>query len=174
MTTVPLSVCYGGAKPLGPCGRSNFVPCGWPVGHARGVRGPKSTVPSSAILVGSVAAEQSYRALGTLAPEFPNTSRDFRWQITSFPVHLLIIIHLEIGSLVPPCTHMAGPRSPVLLCYLDKVVGFLMPRSKASFPVPVPHSPFWFLVPRSGSSFLVYRFITVQTDKLTEVIVLNT
>ena len=37
----------------------------------RGVRGPKSTVPSSAILVGSVAAERSYRALGTPAPEFP-------------------------------------------------------------------------------------------------------
>ena len=34
----------------------------------RGVRGPKSTVPSSAILVGSVATEWSYRALGTLTP----------------------------------------------------------------------------------------------------------
>ena len=32
---------------------------------------PKSTVPSSAILVGSMAAERSYRALGTLTPEFP-------------------------------------------------------------------------------------------------------
>ena len=71
VTTVPLSVCYRGAKPLGPCGCSNFVPCGWPFGHARGVRGPKSTVPSSAILIGSVAAERSYRALGTLAPGFP-------------------------------------------------------------------------------------------------------
>ena len=67
MTTVPLSVCYGGAKPLGPCGHSNFVP----YDTVRGVRGPKSTVPSSAILVGSVAAERSYRALGTLRPEFP-------------------------------------------------------------------------------------------------------
>ena len=37
----------------------------------RGVRGPKSTVPSSAILVGSVAAERSYHALGTLTPGFP-------------------------------------------------------------------------------------------------------
>ena len=35
------------------------------------MRGPKSTVPSSAILVGSLAAERLYRALGTLAPEFP-------------------------------------------------------------------------------------------------------
>ena len=31
---------------------------------------PKSTVPSSAILVGSVAAERSYRAFGTLVPKF--------------------------------------------------------------------------------------------------------
>ena len=37
----------------------------------RGVRGPKSTVPWSAILVGSVAVERSYRALGTLTPGFP-------------------------------------------------------------------------------------------------------
>ena len=50
---------------------------------------------------------------------------------------------------------MAGPRSPMLLCYLDKVVGFPVPRSKASFPVPVPRSPFRFLVPRSSSSFPV-------------------
>ena len=28
VTTVPLSVCYGGAKPLGPCGHSKFVACG--------------------------------------------------------------------------------------------------------------------------------------------------
>ena len=40
------------------------------VGHVRGVRGPKSTIPSSAILVGSVAAERSYRAFGMLVPKF--------------------------------------------------------------------------------------------------------
>ena len=34
------------------------------------MRGPKSTVPSSAILGGSMAAEQLYRALGTLTPGF--------------------------------------------------------------------------------------------------------
>ena len=28
VTTVPLSVCYGGDKPLGPCEHSNFVPSG--------------------------------------------------------------------------------------------------------------------------------------------------
>ena len=37
----------------------------------RGVRGSKSAVPLSAILSGSVAAERSYRALGTLTPGFP-------------------------------------------------------------------------------------------------------
>ena len=58
---------------------------------------------------------------------------------------------------------MAGPRSPVLLRYLDKVVGFLVPRSKVSFLVPCSGSSFRFLVPHSGSSFLVltYRFITI-------------
>ena len=50
---------------------SNFVPCVRPAGHVRGVRGPKSTVPSSAIPGGNVAAERSYRALGTLTPVFP-------------------------------------------------------------------------------------------------------
>ena len=40
------------------------------MGHARGVRGPKSTVPSSAILVSSVAAERSYRAFGAPVPNF--------------------------------------------------------------------------------------------------------
>ena len=49
---------------------------------------------------------------------------------------------------------MAGPRSPFPLRYLDEAVGFLVPRS-----------PFFVLVPRSGSSFprssfLVHRFIT--------------
>ena len=37
----------------------------------RGVRGPKSTIPSSAIPGGSVAAERSYCASGALTPVFP-------------------------------------------------------------------------------------------------------
>ena len=45
---------------------------------------------------------------------------------------------------------MAGPRSPVLLRYLDKVVGFLVPRSKVSFSVPVPRSGSGILVLDSG------------------------
>ena len=55
---------------------------------------------------------------------------------------------------------MAGPRSPVLLRHLDKVVGFLVPHTKVSFLVPVPRSSFWFLVPRSGSSF---RFLVPRS-----------
>ena len=43
----------------------------WPVSHVRGVRGPKSTLPSSAILGGSVAVERLYHALGTLTRGFP-------------------------------------------------------------------------------------------------------
>ena len=61
----------GALNPLVCVDASNFVPWVRPVGHMRGVRGPKSTVPSSAILGGSVAAERSYRALGTLTPGFP-------------------------------------------------------------------------------------------------------
>ena len=37
----------------------------------RGVRGPKSTVPLSAIPDGSMAEERSYRASGALTPVFP-------------------------------------------------------------------------------------------------------
>ena len=71
MTTVPLSVSYGGAKPLGPyLGALTSFPDVRPVGHTRGVRGPKSTVPSSANLVGSVAAERSYRAFGAPVPNY--------------------------------------------------------------------------------------------------------
>ena len=75
---------------------------------------------------------------------------------------LPIIIHLEIGSLVPPRTHMAGPRFPFPLRYFDKVVGFLVPRSKASSPVPVPRPPFRFLFPPFRFLVLIYRFITLS------------
>ena len=51
---------------------------------------------------------------------------------------------------------MAGPRSPFPLRYLDEAVGFLVPRSQASFPIPRPRPGPSF--PRS--SFLVHRFIT--------------
>ena len=41
---------------------------------------------------------------------------------------------------------MAGPRSPFPLRYLDKAVGFLVPRSQASFPIPRPRPEFRFFV----------------------------
>ena len=51
---------------------------------------------------------------------------------------------------------MAGPRSPVLLRHLDKVVGFLVPRTKVLFLVPDSRSSFRILVPRSGSNLQIY------------------
>ena len=77
----------------------------------------------------------------------------------------------------PPCPHMAGPRSPFPLRYLDEAIGFLVPRSQVSFPGPRPRPAFREqgtkergddlrpLVP----SFLVHRFITqyTQHSKLT-------
>ena len=99
-----------------------------------------------------------------------SASRDFWSPRASFS------IHLNKGSLVPPCAHMAGPCSPGLLhylykvvgCfippsgllhYLYKVVGCFVPPSGSSFLVPDPRSgsSFRILVPRSGCN---YRFIT--------------
>ena len=69
----------------------------------------------------------------------------------------------------PPMYAHGGPRSPMLLRHLDKVVGFLVPRTKVSFLVPVSRSSFRFLIPRSGSSFLVpvltYGFITIPLHR---------
>ena len=67
MTTVPLSVCYGALNLLVLADTFNFVPCLCP-SDCGGVRGSGSTVPSSAISVGSMAAERSYRARRILVP----------------------------------------------------------------------------------------------------------
>ena len=72
VTTVPLSVCYG-ALNLSVCvDASNLVPyaCDRPVTRGECEGGSGSTVPSSAISRGSVAAEQSYRTSGTITPVF--------------------------------------------------------------------------------------------------------
>ena len=115
MTTVPLSVCYGGAKPLGPCGASNFVPCVRLVGHVRGVRGPKSTVPSSAILGGSLAAERSYRALRTLTPGFPvpeggGSARPGPYAGSMSFLFIIIPIPSLVGPLSRPKSHVSFPK----------------------------------------------------------------
>ena len=59
--------------------------------------------------------------------------------------------HLNKGSLVPPCGHMAGPRSPQIITL------FIQSHRVFLFLVPDPCFLFWILVPRSGSSFLVPR-----------------
>ena len=50
---------------------SNFVPYACDRAVAGEYEGPESTVPSSTISGGSVAAERSYCTSGTLAPMFP-------------------------------------------------------------------------------------------------------
>ena len=70
MTTVPLSVCYGALNLLVCVDAFNFIPYVCDQVVAGEYEGPESTVPSSAISGGSVAAEQSYRTSGTLAPVF--------------------------------------------------------------------------------------------------------
>ena len=71
MTTVPLSVCYGALNLLVRVGASNFVPYVYDRAVTGEYESPESTVPSSSISGGSVAAERSYRTLGTLAPVYP-------------------------------------------------------------------------------------------------------
>ena len=72
VTTIPLSVCYGALNLLVRVDASNFVlyACDRAVTGAE-YKGPESTAPSSAISVGSMAAERLYRTPGTLAPVFP-------------------------------------------------------------------------------------------------------
>ena len=71
VTTVPLSVCYVALNLLVHVDASNFVPYVCDRAIAGEYEGPESTAPLSAISGGSVAAERSYRTLGTLAPVFP-------------------------------------------------------------------------------------------------------
>ena len=74
----------------------------------------KSTVPSSAILVGSVAAEQLYRALGTLTPGFPVPGG---WSARPGPYagsmsFLFIIVPIPslVGPLSRPKSHVSFPK----------------------------------------------------------------
>ena len=64
-------MCYGALNLLVCMDASNFVPNACDQAVTGGVRGSRSTAPSSAISGGSVAAERSYRTSGTLAPVFP-------------------------------------------------------------------------------------------------------
>ena len=71
---------------------------------------PKSTVPSSAILVGSVAAERSYRALGTLTAEFPvlggGSTRPGPYAGPMSSLFIIVLIPFLVGPFVSsriPC-----------------------------------------------------------------------
>ena len=69
--TVPISVCYGAINLLVLVDTSNFAPYVCHQAIAGEYEGQESTVPSSAITGGSVAAEQSYRTRQTLEPVVP-------------------------------------------------------------------------------------------------------
>ena len=71
VTTIPLTVCYGALNLLVFMDTSNFVPYVCDRAIVGEHEGPESTVPSSAISGGSVAAERSYRTRRTLAPVIP-------------------------------------------------------------------------------------------------------
>ena len=75
----------------------------------RGVRGPKSTVPSSAILVGSMAAERSYHALGTLTPGFPVPGGGPYAGSLSF-LFIIVPIPFLVGPLSRPKSHVSFPK----------------------------------------------------------------
>ena len=71
VTTVPLSVCYGALNLLVLADTPNFVPYVCYRAISGEYEGPESTVPSSAISSGSVAAERSYLTWRNLAPVVP-------------------------------------------------------------------------------------------------------
>ena len=64
-------MCYGSLNLLALADTSNFVPYVCDRVIAGEYEGPESTIPSSAISGGSMAAEQSYRTWRTLAHVVP-------------------------------------------------------------------------------------------------------
>ena len=87
----------------------------------RGVRGPKSTVPSSAIPGGSVAAEPSYGTSGALTPVFPvpvGGLRDQGWlYILSFYNHPDSLISRPFVSSQVPCFVPQEKKSARCCCF---------------------------------------------------------
>ena len=79
----------------------------------RGVREPKSTVPLSAILVGSMAAERLYRALGTLTPGFPvpggggGSARPGPYAGSMSFLFIIVQIPSLVGPLSRPKSHVS-------------------------------------------------------------------
>ena len=93
---------------------SNFVPCVRPAGHVRGVQGPKSTVPSSAIPGGSVATEWSYRASRALTPVFPvpggGSARPGLYAGSMSFLFIIVPIPSLVGPLHRPKSHVSFPK----------------------------------------------------------------
>ena len=77
----------------------------------------QSTVPSSAILSGSVAAERLYRALGTLTPGFPvpgggrgGSARPGPYASSMSFLFIIIPIPSLVGPLSRPKSHVSFPK----------------------------------------------------------------
>ena len=134
----------------------------------RGVRGPKSTVPSSAILGGSVAAERSYSALGTLTPGFPVPGGGGVCETGALCWLYVLSFHNRPNSLISrpfvlsqiPC-FVPQEKKSARCCRFESLSdsGFIAPNMAFYRPykllVPDSRSSFWILVPRSEFSFLV-------------------
>ena len=87
------------------------------MGHARGVRGPKSTVPSSANLVGSVAAERSYRAFGAPVPSYSMLGGECSLSVLG----LMLVPMFFSFLLIVPISLLSGPFvSSRIPCFVPK------------------------------------------------------
>ena len=84
----------------------------------RGVRGPKSTVLSSAIPGGSVAAERAYRTSGTLTSVFPvlggggggGSARPGPYAGSMSFLFIIVPIPSLVGPLYRPKSHVSFPK----------------------------------------------------------------
>ena len=96
------------------------------------MRGPKSTLPPSAILVGSVAAEQSYRVLGTLTPGFPvpggGSARPGPYAGSMSFLFIIVPIPSLVGPLSRSKSHVSFPKS-ARCCRFESLSdsGFIVP-----------------------------------------------
>ena len=108
----PLSVCYGALNLLVLADTSNFVPYVCDRAIAGEYKGPESTVPSSAISGGSVAAERSYRTWRSLAPVVPLWVRLTLGHNTCFISFHSIIVPIPsfLCSLYRPKFHLSSPK----------------------------------------------------------------
>ena len=112
VTTVLLSVCYGALNLLARVDASNFIPYVCDRAIAGDYEGPESTVPSSAISGGSMAAERLYRIWRTLAPVVPVWVRLTLGPNTCFISFHSIIVPISsfLCPLYHPKFHLSSPK----------------------------------------------------------------